>query len=330
MKAGTFISDNTGSFDPNYKALYIYDGTTKQYKYAAASVPGYPTGMSSFGDKIQAGQGFFVLALYDGITFTYTSAMQTHANTISMTKSGEADSMTESGKGEDPWPGLQLKVKYGENEGLTTIVYNENMTAGLDPGYDVGQYSAGPEVEIYTSLVSGNNGVNFARQALPVKGSDKNIVPVGIDSEKGGEVTFSAYTVPLENYKFYLEDRKMGTFTDLSTNTYTVTLPEKTYGSSRFFLHASAKILPDMHKKTENPRQLNVRVWISFNNVIIEGAVSSKATAEIYNLQGRKIFEIRLIEGIYNTFPVPSAVKGVYIVKVTDGMKVVMKKVAVL
>jgi hypothetical protein len=327
MNAGTFVSTNTSSFDPNYKALYIFDGTTGQYKYAAASVPGYPTGMSSFGDKIQAGQGFFVLALYDGIGFNFTSGMQVHNTTVSMTKSGEADLMTKVVDAEDPWPGLQLKVKYGDNEGLTTIVYNENMTAGLDPGYDVGQYSAGPEVEIYTSLVSGSNGVNFARQALPVKGCENNIVPVGIDSEKGGEVTFSAYTVPLENCKFYLEDRKLGIFTDLNTDTYTVTLPEKTQGSGRFFLHASAKMLPDIHKNTENPSQLNMRVWLSFNYVIIEGAVSSKATAAVYNLQGSKIFETRLAEGTYNTFPMPSADKGVYIVKVTDGPKVFIKKV---
>jgi len=323
MDAAAFISTNTLSFDPSYQALYIFDGTTGQYQYAAAEIPGpiyQETGF--FSDNVQAGQGFFVLALYDGIGFDFASDMQVHNTTVSMTKSG--------GETENPWPGLQLKVQYGDNEGFTTIVYNEKMTAGLDPGYDVGQYSAGSEVEIYTSLVSGSNGVNFTRQALPERGCEKNIVPVGIDSEKGGEVTFSAYTVPVGNSKFYLEDRKTGTFTDLSTDTYTVTLPEKTCGNGRFFLHVSGKRLPDTHKKTENPGQLDVQVWISFNQVIIEGAVSSKATAEMYNIQGRKIFGTRLSEGTYNTFPMPGADKGVYIVKVIDGAKVFMRKVVVL
>ncbi len=79
---------------------------------------------------------------------------------------------------------MQLKVKYGSNENLTTIVYNSEMTTGLDPGYDVGQFSAGPDVEIYTTLVAKDNSVNFARQALPLTDCDKNIVPVGIDSKK--------------------------------------------------------------------------------------------------------------------------------------------------
>ena len=131
---------------------------------------------------------------------------------------------------------MQLKVKYGNKESLTTIVYNSEMTTGLDPGYDVGQFSTGPEVEIYTSLVEKDNSVNFARQALPMTDCDKNIVPVGIDSEKGGEVTFSAYTVPLDNYNFWLEDRNTGIFTDLTGDTYTVTLPANTYGTGRFFI----------------------------------------------------------------------------------------------
>ncbi len=326
MNAGTFISTNSDSFDPGYKALYIYDGT--QYQYAAAIVPGFPIG-SGFGEIIQAGQGFFILANYNGVAFSFTQVMQTPNSTVPMTKSGDV-SIEKSEKTADAWPGLQLKVKYGEKEGLTTIVYNEEMNAGLDPGYDVGQFSAGPAVEIYTSLVSGNNGVNFTRQALPLIGCNKNIVPVGIDSEKGGEVTFSAFIVPLRNYKFFLEDRNKGIFTNLSNNSYTVTLPAKTYGAGRFFLHASANIPSDFHNKTENPRLLNVRVWASYNHVIIEGAVTGKATAAVFDLQGNKIFETRLSEGPYNTFTIPRVLKGVYTVKVTDGTKVVVRKVVFL
>ena len=83
--------------------------------------------------------------------------------------------LTKSAKAEeDSWPGLQLKVKYGDKENSTLVVYSENMTAGLDPGYDVGQLSTGPDVEIYTALVEKDNRVNFARQALPLTDCDKN------------------------------------------------------------------------------------------------------------------------------------------------------------
>ena len=65
MDAAAFISLNTGKFDPNYQALYVYDGVNDVYWYAAASAPGYPQ-EGDFVSVVQAGQGFFVLALYDG------------------------------------------------------------------------------------------------------------------------------------------------------------------------------------------------------------------------------------------------------------------------
>lgn len=188
-------------FDPNYVALYLYNGST--YNYVAKSI-GWPHGTYLSATHIQIGQGFFVLAMNDLSTFTFTRSMQEHNIGISLLKSAKA---------EDRWPGLQLKVQYGDKENSTLVVYNEKMSAGLDPGYDVGQLSTDPDVEIYTSLVERDNSVNFARQALPLTDYDKNIIPVGIDSEKGGKVTFSAFTVPLENYKFWFEDRKTGTFT---------------------------------------------------------------------------------------------------------------------
>ncbi|MBE0668606.1 MAG: hypothetical protein IH593_13175, partial [Bacteroidales bacterium] len=198
LEAGDFITTNSTSFDPGYMALYVYDGPNKQYKWAAASTPGYPYS-GELGPYVQAGQGFFVLAASDGVPFSFSSDMQAYSPGVPMLKStGE----------EKPWPGLQLRVKYGEKERSTLIVFHENMTADLDPGYDIGQMSAGPEVEIYTTLAEKDKSVNFARQALPVADCQKLIIPVGLDTEIGGEVTFSAFIVPLGNYKFWLEDRK--------------------------------------------------------------------------------------------------------------------------
>jgi hypothetical protein len=316
MNAGTFISANSASFDPNYKALYIFDGTVGQYKYAAADVPGYPVN-GSLGNKIQAGQGFFVLALYNGINFNFNSSMQVHDVTVPVTKSAIK---------EIPWPGLQLKAKYDSIESSTIIVYNEMMKTGLDPGYDVGLYSAGADLEIFTSLVSNDNGVNFTRQALPVDDIDKYVVPVGINMGKGGEVTFSALTNPVENIRFFLEDRKMGTFTDLCSDRYTISLPEKTYGTGRFFIYASINAPTPILNPGESIDK-NIRIWTIGNILIVEGAVSSKSVAELYNIQGNKIFEKRLVEGAYNSLAVPSVAKGVYIVRLKDGKDVIIRKV---
>jgi hypothetical protein len=312
-----FISANAASMDASYQAIYIYNGT--DYYYIATSTPGYP-GLGSFsGTDVQAGQGFFVLAHHNSVPFSFTGSMRKHNTSAVMTKSASVENV---------WPGLQLKVKYRDKESSTLIVYNENMTAGLDSGYDIGLLSSGSDVEIYTALAAKDNDVNFARQALPLKDCINIIVPIGIDSENGGEVTFSAFTVPLENYTFYLEDTATGISTDLSTKSYTVTLPEKTYGTGRFFIIASANTPTGIEKtQSDDP---GVRIWTSNDQVIFRGEVSDKAFCEIYNVNGKKILDKRLSGGELNTITIPSGLKGVFIVRVSDGVKVTARKVALL
>jgi hypothetical protein len=319
MNASTFVGNNASSFDPSYQAVYIYDGST--YYYVGNDLSGALNVSGAFSsNNIQVGQGFFVLAHCDGSTFSFASGLQTHDVTVPMTKSAT---------NEDPWRGMQLKVKYGNFENLTTVVYNDKMNAGLDPGYDIGQYSAGPDVEIYTKLIE-DNGVHFARQALPPTDYDKNIIPVGIDCAKGGEVTFSAFVVPLENYRFYLEDRQKSVFTDLNAKSYTVTLPEKTVGTGRFYIVASADVPTGIKPVVDNPNLLNVHVWASNGNLMIKGDVSDKATCEVYDMHGRKILGTRLSGGEFNTVSLPSTVQGIYVVRVKDGNKTVTCKVVIL
>jgi len=197
------------------------------------------------------------------------------------------------------------------------------MTTGLDPGYDVGLMSTGPDVEIYTSMVSENNNVNFTRQALPVIGGASFIIPVGIDSKKGGEVTFSANTVPLENYSFWLEDRTKGLFTDLTSNTYLTTLPANTTGSGRFFIYASTNIPSERELLPQDPP---VDVWTLNGSVIINGYVSDLAFCEVFNLLGQKVMMTNLFGGELNTINVASVARGIYFVRVVDGMRIMTKK----
>ena len=202
------------------------------------------------------------------------------------------------------------------------------MTLGLDPGYDVGLMTYNPGAGIYSALVD-DNGINFTRQALPVNGSVKNIIPVGIDFEAGGKVTFSADVEPFRSYKFWFEDRITGIFTDLGTNSYTVTLPAKTYGTGRFFVHVAAG--RSIRPRTSQANLQDIRIWASQDRQVnIQGVVSDRSTCEVYDTFGNKIFEINLTGRDYNSFNMPLAGKGVYIVKITDGLKVFTSKVVFL
>jgi hypothetical protein len=319
LNVSDFINENYSTtpsesqFDPNYVAVFLYDGDG--YAYIGNEVEGWEPGLSQ--TDIQAGQGFFVMAMNDNSSFTFTREMQEHGTGAVLLKSARA---------RESWPGLNLTARRGDDESSTLVVYNANMTAGLDPGYDVGLMSSGTDPEIYTSLVE-DNSINFARQALPVTDPEKNIVAIGINSKNGGNVIFSAEVVPIKPYKYYLEDRLKGVFTDLGKDTYTVNLPANTFGTGRFYLHTSAGIRRAARPQKDTPGMSDLKIWSSGNSLIIEGSVSDEAVVTVFNMQGRKIFMTNLNDGMYNTISPPVRLKGVYLVEVRDGENVYQAKV---
>ena len=150
---------------------------------------------------------------------------------------------------------------------------------------------------------------------------------MGIDSEKGGEVTFSAIFVPIEDKRFWLEDRQTGLYTDLTTKSYTVTLPANTYGTGRFFIVASANTPTGVETPPEVPE---IRVWTYNDKVIIKGMVSEGATCEVFDLQGQKVLISRLTDGELNIVDLVSISRGVFLVRVVDGKQVYNRKIALL
>jgi hypothetical protein len=317
MDVQLFLAENAADFDPSYLAIYVYNGS--DFYYIAAEVPGYE-GLGSFPTRdIQAGQGFFVLANYKGVTFNFTPDMQTHNNSAPMTKSARTENT--------PWPGISLTLKQGDVEKSTQVVYHDGMTAGLDPGYDVGLLSTGTDNSIYTSLVNEVSSVNFTRQALPLSGADTIMIPLGIDTEYGGEVTFSALTVPAGNSRYWLYDRVAGVFTDLTANSYTVTLPAETYGTGRFYLKSAENITAI---NTPDDAGIRIRIWASERRVIIKGSVGEGATCEVFDLLGSKVTDSILQDTELNTVPVPVGPGGVFLVRITDGERVYTGKVVIL
>ena len=333
INASAFIGANYSAtrslsqFDPNYVALYLFDGTERRYYYLANST-GWPSGEALSETHVQAGQGFFVLAMNDNAEFQFTRAMQEHSTGTAMLKSSgtEAQSL-KSGDTDDRWPGLQLKATHATGEVLTTVVYNGAMTTGVDPGYDVGLFKSGQDIELYTALAVNDNGVNYTRQALPVSGADTLVIPVGVDFKDGGEVTFSAETVPVDGRRFWLEDRVAESFTDLSLKSYTVTLPADSYGTGRFFIIASTNTPTDINRP-EAPEG-DLRIWISGDRLVIQGEIGDGSVCGLFDLQGRKLLEQRLADGGMNIVELPVGLHGVVLVRVIDGTVVITRKLVI-
>jgi adhesin HecA-like repeat protein len=326
---GGFLDDNDGdgsiptnSFDPNYVAVYIYDGDSYYYRGKDVNFPdpyqGEDPANEMFGfDNVQAGQGFFVLAMKNGVVFHFDREMQTHATNTLMLKSTDAEQV---------WPGIRLTAMCDGKESHTYVVLGEEMTAGLDPGYDVGLLSSGANAEIYTTLVASDNNVNFARQALPVTWNDEIVIPVGVDSKNGGLVTFGAFALPPGDKRFWLEDRERSIFTDIGTTGYQVTLPANSYGTGRFYLHASAN-MPSAVDDDIRQENNGLRVWTYDRMIIIKGPVGDNSLCELYDTAGRKLLSCRLNDRELNTVALPSGVHGVLVVRVIDGHEVMTVKV---
>ena len=311
----------TSLFDPNYVALYLYNGNT--YQYVTRDETGWgtswPNGAYLDATCIQAGQAFFVLAMNNGVRFKFLPSMQEHATAITLLKSAKA---------KDRWPGIALAAKNGSSESRTVIVFNSAMSVGLDPGYDIGYLSSASEVNIYAALVE-DNGVNFAMQALPEDSAIENVIPIGIDFAKGGKVTFSAETEPFRSYKYILEDRVTGIFTDMASNIYSVDLPSRTFGTGRFFIHVT--VGRNIRPQTYQNNLRDIRIWVSQNRKInVQGATSDKAICEVFDAMGHKIYEGKLAEGDFQSFNVPTIESGLYLVRVTDGDKTTITKVLIL
>ena len=154
------------------------------------------------------------------------------------------------------------------------------------------------------------------------------VIPVGIDYKDGGEVTFSATTVPVDGRRFWLEDRTTGIFTDLSLKSYTVNLPADTYGTGRFFIIASANTPTAVRHPAGQEGDL--RIWVSGRRVIIQGEVNEGSLCELFDLQGRKLLEQYLADGERNAVDLPAGLHGLVMVRVTDGLNMVTTKVSVL
>lgn len=316
-----FLAFNNGAFDRNYKAVYLYDGDS--YSYIGIPAGGWeddnPT--SNNGTHIQVGQAFFVLAMNDYSTFTFKREMQDHNPTAPLIKSANASSR---------WPGLQLKVKDGKHENSTLVIYDNSMTAGLDPGFDVGILNSGSDIGIYTNMAAIDNGVNFARQALPLESAYNIVIPVGIDAREGGQITFSAKVVPIKFHRFLLEDRKTGVFTDIGQDTYTVALPVNSFGTGRFFLHTVSMSRRNLRSGNESPDMHGVRIWTSAKDIIISGDISQRASCDVFDYLGQKVLSVRLADNELNIINMDSAARGAYIVRVIDGVDVYTRKVVFL
>ena len=176
--------------------------------------------------KIAPGQGFFVAARStDAANITFKEEMQTTSGGDDFI-SGDVMENTE----------IYLRLyNYDELIEDTHIKFQENMTLGLDPGYDLGDYFQ--EAALTTRLVENDEGFNFAHQQLPISAMENAVIPLVINQAAGQEFRINLFTATIPDPNVYLEDIEEGTFTNLYEGDFVYTPTSDLEGVGRFFIH---------------------------------------------------------------------------------------------
>lgn len=304
--ANNFLAQNTAQLDPNYVAVYVWEETetTSQYKISNLIDSNVP-------DTLAIAQGFFVKSKAGGGTIQFNRDMQFHSPFVKL-KSGTQQA------------GLKLIATNNNGSSSTEIMFLQNGTPGLDPGYDAGALKLDRNFAMYTRLVE-DNGVDFAIQSLPRNGFENYVVPIGFDFKEGGQVAFTAQLLSLpSSIKVVLEDRLNNVFTPLNSDEsrYTTTLAANTGSTGRFFLHVSYSTTGIEDELNTNP----LNAYMMRNEIVIDGNVSSNAVATLYDLQGRSVLSRNLEQGLRNRIMPQGLKTGVYLLQIVDnGQRVSFK-----
>lgn len=283
--ANGFLIKNLSALDESFAGIYVWDQSINSGNgdYVVIAEAGFnfpaPGGEAELSqNNLAVGQGFIVKAKENG-TVTFDSLMQAHSDTIAIPfKSGEIS-----------WPAIRLSVTANENINKTVIAFNNGMTKGIDPMYDVGKLKGNPGFALYTQLLE-NNNIDFAVQALPLKDFELYRIPVGLGFSNGGEVTFSVEMVNLPvGMQFFLEDTKTKTFTPLNNmdSKYTTIVKSGNKGFGRFYLLTSDALVTN----TSEIEKQEFDVFVNNRMIYVNGQTERNTLLSVYGIDGRLYYQ---------------------------------------
>ena len=270
--------------------------------------------------KIAPGQGFFIQRMpgSEAVTFDFTEAMQSHSS-VNTFLSTNPDN-----------PEIKVTMSDGTNTKDTEIYYIQGTTTGWDNGYDSTIFNPSDTFELFSYLVSDNQGDGLAIQSLPPSNYEAMIIPLGVnvDTENLGtlEISASSLNLPAE-IKVYLEDKEDNSFTLLDdTSSFSTTLSSSLNGIGRFYLHTRT----ESSLSAPNDFEINnISMYTtSEENLRIVGVQSGKASVVLYDILGKQILSTSFEGTGVNDILLPKHIsEGVYIVRMKTVSGIINKKI---
>jgi len=219
---------------------------------------------------------------------------------------------------------LRLRVSNGTNADEAIVLFNPNAANGLDE-YDSPKMTNGSTSipEIYTTVssqmlaINGLNQVQFSTE-----------IPLGFSTKETNSYTIKASE--FSNFDsqthIYLLDKDKSKEWDLTSGSEYSFTSDAATSTSRFSLVFRSSTT-GVHQPELNSR---IAVYKNANNQIVvnlNGKLTDKTTAQIFNALGQQINSKRLKDNV--TVMDGQFSKGVYFVSVSTGGKVVTQKIVV-
>ncbi|CAL2084249.1 T9SS type A sorting domain-containing protein [Tenacibaculum sp. 190524A02b] len=299
---GTFVADNTSLSEAT---IWLWNQATSSYDTKVGGID------ANF--QIAPGQGFFVKA-GSNTNAEFTTSNQSHQN-----DTFQRDSKVE----------VTLNAVSNKKTKSTKLYYLNGVSTSFDNGYDGTLFNGvSNNYEVFTQLVSENQGQNLAIQSLPLSNMETTIVPVGLIAQANETIEFSIQTSNLPNaIEVYIEDKKTNTITNITNDSYSVTLNEDLNNIGRFYLHTTSQKLSS---DDINNSLSNISIYKSSNNELtITGLQSKKSTLNVYTVLGKQVTKREFTSNGISRVSLPEITTGLYIVEIASELGKTTKKIVI-
>ena len=299
VNSATFLADNANL---DQTQIWLWNQATGNYNVKVAG--------DAF--KLAPTQGFFV-KVNTGTTVNFAES-----NQASGSDTFQKESKTE----------VNLLMNDGVNNRFAKIYYLSTATKGFDSGWEGEIFGGIPNsLDVFTQLVSDNNGKNYQLQSLPISEMESMIVPVGVKAAAGKEITFTAQATNLPNdVKVFLEDKVANTITrlDEANATYKVTLSESLDGIGRFYLHTKASGV----LSTDDALLESISIYAPNKTTLkIAGITQGKATVKLFNILGKELMATSFTSSGVQEIVLPKLATGMYLVQLETAAGKLNKKI---
>ncbi|HYG15937.1 MAG TPA: T9SS type A sorting domain-containing protein [Bacteroidia bacterium] len=318
---GVYDLINDANFGTTYKAIHVWDqGSSQMIGLNQSSMNTYNnSGTSRFSTirQIPPFMAFWVKA-------TNTSQSIQVKNSMRTSRTDSLPANTYFKKDFDIFR-VTVEDKEGKFDQFS-VCFDEGATEGMDYTMDLYKFkSMAAEVPTLYTVVD-NDNISF--NAVPVKESYS--MPLVIESSTNGkEYTFSPEVSHYSNYfDVELVDNKTGVKTQLLTNNYSFNY-DAAFNGPRFTLNFYRKTSVSVDELFNQEKMYAYTNEGGINVVYNNNNSQARATVEVYNVVGQKLFTRSNVAGGETTTFKPSAngMTQVYFINITSDGKTKTVKV---